>query len=233
MQSKLIIALDVDSFDKAKKLIDKLSPYVNVFKVGSELFTACGGQITDYINKKKKKVFLDLKFHDIPNTVGKAVLAAAKHKVFMLTLHASGGLEMLKCAKSAFSGMKKKPLLVAVTVLTSKDEKNAKTKVLELAKLSRRAGLNGIVCSPRETWLVKKVCGKRFITVNPGVRPLWAKSNDQKRITTPSEAVKNGTDFIVVGRPVTTAKDPVLAVRKILEEIAEDKGVGCGKNTNF
>ncbi len=219
MTNKLIVALDVDSFAKAKKLIDELSPYVNIFKVGSELFTACGAQIINYINRKKKKVFLDLKFHDIPNTVGKAVLAAAKHKVFMLTLHASGGPKMLKRAKNAFRGMKKKPLLVAVTVLTSEKGKNTKTKVLDLARLSKKAGINGIVCSPRETWLVKKVCGKSFVAVNPGVRPLWAKTDDQKRITTPAEAVKNGADFIVVGRPVTKAKNPALAAEKILEEI--------------
>jgi len=228
MRNKLIVALDVDSFEKAEELIDKLSPYVNIFKVGSELFTACGAKITDYINRKKKKVFLDLKFHDIPNTVEKAVLAAAKHKVFMLTLHASGGSEMLKRARGAFRGMKKKPLLVAVTVLTSKDEKNAKTKVLDLAKLSKKAGLNGIVCSPRETWLVKKVCGKNFIVVNPGVRPLWAKADDQKRITTPAEAVKNGADFIVVGRPITKATDPALAAEKIIKETAAvDKGTAA------
>jgi len=219
MKNRLIVALDVNSFEKAKKLIDKLAPYVNIFKVGSELFTSAGPKIIDYINRNKKKVFLDLKFYDIPNTVEKAVAAATKHKVFMLTLHASGGYEMLKCAEQVFKGMKKKPLLVAVTVLTSKDEKNVKTKVLDLAKLSKKAGLRGIVCSPQETWLVKKVCGKDFIVVNPGIRPLWAAKGDQKRVTTPEEAIKNGADFIVVGRPITKAKNPVSAAKRILEEL--------------
>jgi len=219
MKNSLIVALDVNSFEKAKKLIDKLAPYVNIFKVGSELFTSAGPKIIDYINRNKKKVFLDLKFYDIPNTVEKAVAAATKHKVFMLTLHASGGYEMLKCAEQVFKGMKKKPLLVAVTVLTSKDEKNVKTKVLDLAKLSKKAGLRGIVCSPQETWLVKKVCGKDFIVVNPGIRPLWAAKGDQKRVTTPEEAIKNGADFIVVGRPITKAKNPVSAAKRILEEL--------------
>ena len=219
MKNKLIVALDVNSFAQAKRLIDKLSSHVNIFKVGSQLFTACGPKIIDYINRKKKKVFLDLKFYDIPNTVEKAVLSAAKHKAFMLTLHASGGFEMLRRAKNAFKGMKKRPLLVAVTVLTSKDEKNTKTKVLDLAKLSKKAGLNGIVCSPRETWLVKKVCGKNFIVVNPGIRPVWAAKHDQKRITTPKEAVKSGADFIVVGRPITEVENPDIAAKKILEEL--------------
>lgn len=217
--NRLIVALDVDSFEKAKDLIDQLSPYVNIFKVGSELFAAEGLKIIEYLDKKKKKVFLDLKFYDIPNTVEKAVAAAARHKVFMLTVHASGGEDMLRQAKKACAGMKKKPLIIGVTVLTSKDEKNAKTKVLELAKLCKKIGLSGIVCSPQETWLVKKVCGKSFIVVNPGIRPAWAAKDDQKRITTPGEAIQNGADFIVVGRPITKAEDPAEAAKKVLEEL--------------
>ena len=221
MQNKLIVALDVDSFEKAKELIDKLSGLVNIFKVGSELFVAEGAKIIDYLNEKKKKVFLDLKFYDIPTTVEKAIISAARHKVFMLTIHASGGESMLRQAKKACIGLKKKPLIVGVTVLTSKDEKNAKTKVLELAKLCKKMGLSGIVCSPQETWLVKKVCGKSFIVVNPGIRPSWAAKDDQKRITTPQEAIKNGADFIVVGRPITKADDPAEAAEKVLQEICE------------
>ena len=219
MQNKLIVALDVDSLDKAKHLVDVLSPSVRIFKVGSQLFVNSGPAIIDYINKKKKKVFLDLKFYDIPNTVEKACIEAARHKVFMLTLHASGGFEMLSKAQSALKRMKKKPLLVGVTVLTSKEDKNAKTTVLELAKLSQKAGLNGVVCSPKETWLVKKVCGTKFIVVNPGIRPTWARAGDQKRFTTPKEAIQAGADFIVVGRPITEAANPSEAAKKILEEI--------------
>ena len=217
MQNKLIVALDVNSFDKAKELIDKLSPYVNIFKVGSELFTSCGPQIINYINKKGKKAFLDLKFFDIPNTVQKATLAAAKHRVFMTTLHITGGFDMLKKAANALKGKKKRPLLVGVTVLTSKAGKNIAKEVTKLALIAKKAGLDGIVCSAKETKRVKKVCGKKFIVVNPGIRPLWAARGDQKRITTPEKAIENGADFIVIGRPITKAKNPVSAAKKILK----------------
>jgi len=216
MIDKIIVALDVNSFEKAKELVDKLSPHVNIFKVGSQLFVNSGLEIIKYINKKKKKTFLDLKFYDISNTVEKACIEAARHNIFMLTIHAQGGFEMLERAAGGLRGRKKKPLLLGVTVLTSMDDKNAKQKVLELAKLAQKAGLNGIVCSPQETWLVKKVCGKKFIVVNPGIRPDWAGKDDQKRITTPKQALKNGADFIVIGRPITQAKDPVLAVKRIM-----------------
>ena len=219
MKNKLIVALDVNSFGKAKKLIDKLSPYINVFKVGSELFVSSGQKIIKYLRKKRKKVFLDLKFYDIPNTVEKAVLAASKKGIFMLTVHASGGFEMLKKATSLNKSNKKRPLLISVTVLTSKNVKNTKTKVLKLAKLAKKAGLDGIVSSPRETKSVKKALGRKFLVINPGVRPSWAKKDDQKRITTPKEAVANGADFIVVGRPITKAKNPIIAIKKILMEI--------------
>lgn len=217
MRNKLIVALDVNSFDKAKKLIDKLSPYINIFKVGSELFTSCGPQIINYINKKGKKAFLDLKFFDIPNTVQKATLAAAEHRVFMTTLHITGGFDMLKKAANALKGKKKRPLLVGVTVLTSKAGKNIAKEVTKLALIAKKAGLDGIVCSAKETRRVKKACGKKFIAVNPGIRPLWAARGDQKRITTPEKAIENGADFIVIGRPITKARDPVSAAKKILE----------------
>jgi len=231
MKDKLIVALDVDSFEKAGRLIDILSPYVNIFKVGSQLFVNSGPSIVEYINRKKKKVFLDLKFYDIPNTVEKACIEASRHKVFMLTIHSEGGPDMLKRAVRCMKKRKKRPLLVGVTVLTSKEDKDAKQKVLELAKVSKKAGLNGIVCSSRETWLVKKTCGKNFIVVNPGIRPKWygkddlsseAKhgrylaKEDQKRVATPEEALKNGADFIVIGRPITEAQDPAMAVERIL-----------------
>ncbi|MBL7155881.1 MAG: orotidine-5'-phosphate decarboxylase [Candidatus Omnitrophica bacterium] len=218
MNNKLIVALDVDSFDKAKKLINKLSPYVNIFKVGSELFVSAGPGIIEYINKKRKKVFLDLKFFDIPNTVAKATLAAARHNVFMLTLHVSGGSDMLKKAKKALKDKNKMPLLLGVTVLTSKEVKSRR-EIIKLAHLAKKESLDGIVCSARETTSVKKACGKNFIVVNPGIRPSWAKEDDQKRITTPKEAVENGADFIVIGRPITEAKNPALAAKRILKEL--------------
>lgn len=215
MQNKLIVALDVDSFEKAKKLIDKLAPYVNIFKVGSQLFVNTGPDIIKYIRKKRKKVFLDLKFFDIPNTVEKAVREAAKHGVSMLTLHASGGFEMLKKASLALRNKPGKPLLLGVTVLTSTKSGNASQDVTRLALMAKKAGLDGCVCSAKETREVKKVCGRRFIVVNPGVRPPGARKDDQKRVTTPEEAIKKGADFIVIGRPITKAKDPVEAVKKI------------------
>lgn len=214
MKNKLIIALDVNSFDKAKKLVDKLSPYVNIFKVGNELFTSCGPEIINYINKKRKKAFLDLKFFDIPNTVEKATLAAARHKIFMLTLHITGGFDMLKKAKNALKG-KKRPLLIGVTVLTSKKGKNTAKEVIKLARIAKKAKLDGVVCSAKETKRVKKACGKKFIVVNPGIRPSWAKVDDQKRVTTPEQAIKDGVDFIVIGRPITKTKNPVSAIKKI------------------
>jgi len=216
VKKNLIVALDVNSFAKAKKLIDKLSPHVDIFKVGSELFVSSGPKIISYLRKRRKKVFLDLKFYDIPNTVGKACLAASGYNAFMLTLHAAGGLEMMKKAASVFKGKKKKPFLVGVTVLTSKLEKNAGKKVVKLARLAKKAGLGGIVCSPKETKAVKKACGRKFIVVNPGIRPLWAAKNDQKRVTTPEEAFKNGADFIVIGRPITKEQNPAKAAEKIL-----------------
>ena len=218
MKNKLIIALDVNSFEKAKKLVDKLAPYVSIFKVGNELFTSCGPKIINYINKKRKKTFLDLKFFDIPNTVKKAVLAATKHNVFMLTLHTTGGPDMLKKVVGSLKS-KKKPLLIGVTILTSKNDKKAPKKVVKLARVAKVAGLSGIVCSAKETKKVKKVFGKRFLVINPGIRPSWAGKDDQKRVTTPSEAIRNGADFIVIGRPITQAKNVTLAAKRILKEL--------------
>ena len=219
MKNKLIVALDVNSFEKAKKLIDKLSPYVNVFKVGNELFTTCGPKIVNYINNKKKKVFLDLKLFDIPNTVKGATLAAAQHGAFMLTLHAIGGADMMKEAREVLKGRKRKPLLLGVTVLTSAAGKGATKWVGKLAMAAKKSGLNGIVCSAKETKAIKKACGKNFLVINPGIRPAWAAKNDQKRVATPAEAVKSGANFIVVGRPITQAKNVITAAKRILREL--------------
>lgn len=219
MKNKIIVALDVDTFEKAKKLVDRLSSYADIFKVGSELFVSTGPRIIEYINRKRKKVFLDLKFYDIPNTVANALLAATRKNIFMTTLHASGGYDMLKKASLSVRNIKKKPILLGVTVLTSKKLLSQDKEVAKLAALSKKAGLNGIVCSPKETKKIKKLLGKNFIVVNPGIRPLWARKNDQARITTPKEAIENGADFIVIGRPITKAKDPVRAIKKIIEEL--------------
>ncbi len=219
MKPKIILALDVDTFEKAKYFVNKLYPQIKIFKVGSQLFTACGPEIVEFIRKKGAEVFLDLKYHDIPNTVKHAVEAAKKLKVFMLTVHASGGKEMLNAAAS----VKRHPLIIAVTVLTSKQEKDTAKKVLSLAKIAKISGVDGVVCSPLEAKAVKNAFGKKFIVITPGIRPAATASADQKRIATPQEAIRAGSDFLVVGRPILEAKDPLLVVRKILEETWQRK----------
>lgn len=230
---RLIVALDVDTKEKAVKLVKKLRADVGVFKIGSELFTSCGPSIVEEVQKSGSKVFLDLKFHDIPNTVAKSAVAAARLGVFMFNVHALGGLEMMKrCAEIVREEAKKlkiePPKVIAVTVLTSMDENNLKktgvsdnmeTQVLRLAKLAKDAGLDGVVASHAEVKLIRKNLGKDFLIVTPGVRPSWAVADDQKRIATPKEAIDNGADFIVVGRPIIEAPDPVKAAKKVLKEI--------------
>lgn len=215
IKDKLIVALDVDTLKEAKDLVDKLYPSVKIFKVGSQLFTACGPEAVKMIAQKGAKVFLDLKSHDIPNTVKKAVEVAAKLEVFMLTVHLSGGKEMLQAAASVVN----RPKIVGVTVLTSQSEDGTANKVLELAKLAKNSGLDGVVCSVSETKMIKKELGKDFIVVNPGIRPKDSSSNDQKRVATPKEAIDAGADFIVVGRPVIQAEDPQQAALNIFKEL--------------
>jgi orotidine-5'-phosphate decarboxylase len=241
---QLIVALDVDTFDEARSLIDRLSPVVEIFKVGSQLFTACGPVIVRHILARGKNVFLDLKYHDIPNTVANAV-AAAVHlnkavatsldqdgkkiekigRLSMLTIHTQGGAEM--CAAAAASASKAaqslgvtKPLVLGITVLTSqKKEDNIRNLVLERARLAKQNGLDGVVASSQEASLLRKEFGRDFVIVTPGIRPLGADTGDQKRITTPKEAIENGSDYLVVGRPIVKSNDPVSAVQEILKEL--------------
>lgn len=231
---RLIIALDVDTKEKALNLVKKLKDEVKIFKIGSELFTSCGPSIVEEVQKSGSKVFLDLKFHDIPNTVAKSAVVATRLGVFMFNVHALGGVDMMKKAAESVNDEAKKlkierPKVIAVTILTSMDGNNLKkigvsdnmeTQVSKLAKLSKDAGLDGVVASPSEVKLIRKNLGKDFLIVTPGVRPSWAGKNDQKRFTTPKEAIDNGADFIVVGRPVIEAPDPVEVAEKILREIA-------------
>jgi len=212
---RLIVALDVDNLEEAKRLVDILYPNVKIFKVGSQLFTACGPEAVRMIVKKGAKVFLDLKFHDIPNTVKKAIVSAAKLKVYMLTVHLSGGKDMLGAAVSIAD----RPKIIGVSVLTSESKEDTKDKVLNLAKLAKAAGLDGVVCSAQETNMIREACGKDFIIVTPGIRPEGYVIDDQVRITTPKEAVKAGADFIVVGRPIIKAENPKEAAVKILKDI--------------
>ena len=214
-KDKLIVALDVDTLAKARRLIDLLYPTVKIFKVGNQLFSACGPEIVNVIRKKGAKVFLDLKFHDIPNTVKSAVEQAKRLKVFMLTVHASGGQEMLKAA----ARVPNRPLIVAVTVLTSQAGKNVHRQVLELAKLAKKSGVDGVVSSCKEAQSIRKILGKNFIIVTPGIRPKGAQSFDQKRIATPKDAIDAGADFLVVGRPITQAQEPCFAAEEILKDL--------------
>jgi len=233
MKNRLIVALDAAEFEKAKKLVDTLYPTVRIFKVGSELFTACGQDIIKIIQRKGGKVFLDLKFHDIPNTVAGSVRAATRLGVFMFTVHTLGGPEMLRSAveiRDQTSAKLKieKPKILGVTILTSMDSKslknigmNAEVKeaVACLAGLAKRAGLNGIVASAKEIACIKKALGKDFTVVAPGIRPKGVSKGDQKRVVTPGEAIAKGADYIVVGRPITAAKNPKIEAEKILAEM--------------
>jgi orotidine-5'-phosphate decarboxylase len=232
-KDRLIVALDVDTFDKAEKLIDKLSKDVDIFKVGIAPFTDFGQKILSKLEEHGKKVFLDLKFHDIPNTVKNAASAAAKKGVFMMNFHCVGGKRMLEAAvkgseEACAASGKKSPILLGVTVLTSMNDSDlsevgiegpVEKRVLSFAGIARAAGLNGVVASAKEAQLIKKDIGKDFIVVTPGVRPLWAEEGDQKRVLTPKQAIAEGADYIVVGRPIIEADDPALAARMIIEEM--------------
>lgn len=212
MKPKIILALDVDSLEKAKYFVNKLYPKIKIFKVGIQLFTACGAKIIEAINRKGAEVFLDLKFFDIPNTVANAVRQAVRLKVKMLTLHILGDEEMLRqaiaAAKDEARRFKvKRPLLIGVTVLTSKEANSS--DVLTLAKIGLESGLDGVVCSVREAASLRKKFNKKFVIVTPGIRPAGVNRNDQKRTATVAEAVRAGSDFLVIGRPILEAKDPV------------------------
>ncbi|MBN1870094.1 MAG: orotidine-5'-phosphate decarboxylase [Candidatus Omnitrophica bacterium] len=227
---QLIVALDVDTLYEAKGLIDVLGRDVEIFKVGSQLFTACGPVVVRHLLKAGKKVFLDLKYHDIPNTVANAVRAAVNLKegsqgIFMCTLHTAGGREMLKRAseaatEAALAAKVKRPLLLGITALTSDEKKDSIGQfVLKKALLAKECGLDGVVASSQEAALVRKHLGRDFMIVTPGIRPAGAEADDQKRITTPSEAQAQGSDFLVVGRPIVKAEDPREAARHILKEM--------------
>lgn len=216
--AQIILALDVDTFATAKYFVDKLYPKIKIFKVGLQLFTACGPKIVELIRKKGAEVFLDLKFFDIPNTVANAARQAVRLKVKMFTLHILGGKEMIKVAVNAAKDESrrlglKRPLLIGVTVLTSKD--TSSSDVLTLARLGAEAGLDGVVCSAREAAYLRRKIKKQFLIITPGIRPRNASMDDQKRTASADEAVAAGSNFLVVGRPILTAQDPLSALRQI------------------
>jgi len=230
-KDKLIIALDFPTMEKAVELVEKLGDEATFYKVGLELFLNSKGEMIEYLNSKNKKIFLDLKFHDIPNTTAMASVFAAKKDVFMFNVHATGGKKMMTKVVEEVRKTNNSSLLIAVTILTSFSEEeiqetfqtkaNIQELAMNLANLTKESGMNGIVCSPWEANSIKKSLGEKFKTVCPGVRPLWAATNDQKRIMTPKKAILNGCDFLVVGRPITKNEDPIKAVQLILKEIEE------------
>ena len=229
-RGRLIVALDAPSTDAAFELIDRLEGTCQWFKVGLELFTAAGPQMVEKLIDRGHSVFLDLKLHDIPNTVAGAVRSAAGLGARMMTLHAGGGPAMLAAAREALVGTANPPELLAVTILTSMDAAQvAATGVPRspaeqaelLAKMGLAAGIRGFVCSPEEVAALRKITGAEGVLVVPGIRPVGAEIGDQKRLATPAEALRRGASYLVVGRPITRAPEPAKAATAILTEMAE------------
>ncbi len=233
-KDRIIFALDVEHFSEAQRWVNLLKDHIGMFKVGKQLFTHAGPKVIDMIRKKGQKVFLDLKYHDIPNTVAKAGAEATKFEVSMFNLHALGGFEMMKKTVEASRAVAKdlglpRPLILAITVLTSMDEEGIKEvgiqgpipeEVGRLALLSMKAGLDGVVASPKEIEIIRDRCGEKFLIVTPGIRHPSEKKDDQKRTLSPKEAIAAGADYLVIGRPIKEAKDPLEAVQKIIEDIS-------------
>jgi len=227
---KIYVALDCQTQEAADNLVNQLPAGKVGLKVGKELFTAIG---PDWVKKQVDQgfsVFLDLKFHDIPNTVAKAVTSAAKIGVDIVNVHASGGSEMMKAARDALVPFDKPPLLIAVTVLTSMSDSDladigihvtAEQQVLNLATLAQQAGLDGVVCSAQEASMLKTNLGASFKLVTPGIRPANSAANDQKRVMTPEDAIAAGVDYMVIGRPITQADDPTASINEILASIGD------------
>ena len=231
--SKIIVALDYAEAGKALQLVQWLDPGLCRLKVGKELLTAAGPNLVEQLIDKGFGVFLDLKFHDIPNTVAKACETASKLGVWMLNVHASGGSAMMQAARDGVAKSGKSPKLIAVTVLTSMDQAalnqvgvdgNLQDQVLRLARLAQQAGLDGVVCSAQEASALRTALGQDFCLVTPGIRPANASADDQSRIATPAEALRLGSSYLVIGRPITQAADPLLELQSIHQEIAAAAG---------
>jgi orotidine-5'-phosphate decarboxylase len=233
MRERLIVALDVDDLNQAKDLVKKLVNEVGMFKIGKQLFTHAGPQAVRLIQELGGEIFLDLKFHDIPNTVAKAAVEATRMGVKMFNVHASGSLEMMRMTVKEVRRVcrqekRRTPIMLAVTVLTSLNQDDLKrvgvdgrvaAQVVRLALLTKEAGMDGVVASPHEVRDIRDRCGRRFIIVTPGIRPAESSRNDQQRIMTPAAAIKVNVDYIVVGRPILEAEDPVAAARAIVAEM--------------
>jgi len=230
---RIIVALDVDSLAEARRMVRLLAPHVPCFKVGKQLFVHAGPEVVRLVQRAGRDVFLDLKFHDIPNTVAEAVVEAARLGVRFVDLHASGGPAMMaaaraRVARACRTERLRRPVLLAVTVLTSLDAADLaaigisatpERQVMRLARLAARSGMDGVVCSPREIAALRGALGRRLTIVAPGVRPPGAVAGDQKRVLAPREAVAAGADYLVVGRPVLQAPDPVAAVHAIAADM--------------
>lgn len=221
MKDRLILALDVPHLKEARRFVRLLKKGISLFKIGLELFSAEGPSVVKMVHDEGGRVFLDLKFHDIPNTVERACGVVADLGVFMLNVHASGGVEMMKAAARAVRSYKgRKPILLGVTVLTSDAKKvGTSREVVRLAREARASGLNGVVCSALEAAKVRKICGRKFVIVTPGIRPSGSDRGDQKRVATPAWALQSGADYLVVGRPILQSPDPQRTVSEILTEI--------------
>jgi len=229
-RKRLIVALDVPSAEAAEEMVRRLEGTCQWFKVGLELFTAAGPAVVEALAARGHSVFLDLKFHDIPNTVAGAVRSAARLGVRMVNVHASGGPAMLEAARAELEGMTDPPELLAVTVLTSMDDEQLKAagiartaanQVELLARMCMRVGIHGFVCSPEEVATLRELTGPTGVLVTPGIRPIDADAGDQRRMATPADALSAGASYLVVGRPITQAPDPAEAAEAILVEMAQ------------
>jgi orotidine-5'-phosphate decarboxylase len=225
-RDRLIVALDVKTADEARALVDRLSGKAGMFKVGSQLFTAAGPQLVREIIGRGEKVFLDLKYHDIPNTVANAVAEACRLGVSLLTVHALGGKAMMEAAVGALPAVGSR--LLAVTILTSHDHESlvaigldgpVSDAVQRLARLAQQAGADGIVASPLEAEIIRGACGPDFLIVTPGIRPGGSKAHDQARAATPADAIRAGASYVVVGRPIAEASDPAAAATAVVREM--------------
>lgn len=234
-KERLIVALDVPTMDEALALVHELKEYVGMFKVGLELFTHCGTKLLDELNRLEAQVFFDGKFHDIPNTAAAASREIGRRGVAMFNVHAQGGSEMIRAAQTAAheaadAAKVQRPILLAVTVLTSISQEILSSDlgitdkvdqvVARYAALAKNSGADGVVASAKEVPIIRERVGDDFVIVTPGIRPEWASSDDQKRIVTPKQAIEMGTDYIVVGRPITRAKDRKDAAKRIADELS-------------
>ncbi len=235
-RERIILALDVTDYNEALEIIRKFKEHIDIFKVGSELFTSVGPKIVEKINSLGKKVFLDLKYHDIPNTVSRSALAAAQLGVFMLNVHTLGGLEMMRQAvqtlvEAALKINFDRPKILGVTILTSIDkeclinelgiEQSMQAQVRHLARLALKAGLDGVVASPQDAEMIRSHCGNEFLIVTPGISTSWSPVNDQKRTLTPKKALRKGADYLVIGRAIMSQPDPISALEIIEKEMAQ------------